>query len=267
MPLDPSDVDADISLLPEITSRPTGYFEQSRGPLASLALVGPLLIFYEVGVLVLGPGSARNGADAWLRQLLDLAGFGQYFVLPVLTVAILLAWHYATRRHWRLSGHLLGGMVLECAVLSVCVLLLGRLQSAFLFAVQAAADAAPPVAAAAGAAEGGLFARLVGFVGAGVYEELLFRLMLLPAAAAALRLAGLKPAASLVGGAVLTSLAFAAAHYVGPLGDDWQLGSFVFRFLAGGFFAVLFVLRGFGIAAGSHAGYDILVGVLLPRSW
>jgi membrane protease YdiL (CAAX protease family) len=91
--------------------------------------------------------------------------------------------------------------------------------------------------------------------------------MLLPAAAGALRLAGLKPAASLIGGAVLTSLAFAAAHYVGPLGDDWQLGSFVFRFLAGGFFAVLFLLRGFGIAAGSHAGYDILVGVLLPRSW
>ena len=27
------------------------------------------------------------------------------------------------------------------------------------------------------------------------------------------------------------------------------------------FFSLLFVLRGFGIAAGAHAGYDILVGI------
>jgi hypothetical protein len=36
---------------------------------------------------------------------------------------------------------------------------------------------------------------------------------------------------------------------------------FVFRFLAGVFFSVLFVYRGFGIAAGSHAAYDVLLGL------
>jgi membrane protease YdiL (CAAX protease family) len=54
---------------------------------------------------------------------------------------------------------------------------------------------------------------------------------------------------------------FSLAHYVGPLGDTLDLHSFTFRFLAGVFFALLFEARGFGIAAGSHAAYDILVGL------
>jgi hypothetical protein len=49
---------------------------------------------------------------------------------------------------------------------------------------------------------------------------------------------------------------------VGPLGDAFTLYSFTFRVLAGLFFAVLFSLRGFGIAAGTHATYDMLVGLV-----
>jgi membrane protease YdiL (CAAX protease family) len=63
-------------------------------------------------------------------------------------------------------------------------------------------------------------------------------------------------------GLVASSLLFAAAHYVGPLGDAFDLYSFTFRTLAGMFFAILFVVRGFGIAAGTHALYDVLVGLL-----
>jgi len=108
---------------------------------------------------------------------------------------------------------------------------------------------------------------LVGFLGAGVYEELLFRLVLLSLVAWTVRRLGATDRPSVVVAVLLTSLAFAAAHYVGPYGEplDWHSFefwfSFVFRSLAGVFFSVLFVYRGFGIAAGSHAGYDILVGV------
>ena len=73
-------------------------------------------------------GAVRNGADDWLRRLLDLLGFGQYFLLPVLTVGILLAWHYLTRRPWRVSGRVLYGMVGECVLLAVCLRLLLQLQ-------------------------------------------------------------------------------------------------------------------------------------------
>ena len=72
------------------------YLEQSRRPLVSLAFIVPLLATYEGGVIYLGPAALRNGADIWLRHLLGLVGFGQYFLLPALTVGLLLAWHHMT---------------------------------------------------------------------------------------------------------------------------------------------------------------------------
>jgi len=70
------------------------YWSISRRPLTSLVFSLPLVLAYEGGVLLLGRGSPRNGADVWLRTLLDHLGFGQYFLLPVLTVLGLLAWHH-----------------------------------------------------------------------------------------------------------------------------------------------------------------------------
>ncbi len=61
---------------------------------------------------------------------------------------------------------------------------------------------------------------------------------------------------------VVTSALFSAAHYAGAHGETFDWFSFCFRFLAGAFFALLFVYRGFGIAAGTHALYDIFVGVV-----
>jgi membrane protease YdiL (CAAX protease family) len=107
----------------------------------------------------------------------------------------------------------------------------------------------------------GVWPRLVAFLGAGIYEEVLFRLMLLPCCVAALTRVGVPRAKSLVAAVIVTSLVFALAHYIGPHGDRWQSFSFLFRAVAGSFFATLFVYRGFGIAAGAHAGYDILVGL------
>jgi hypothetical protein len=59
-----------------------------------------------------------------------------------------------------------------------------------------------------------------------------------------------------------SALAFAGAHHIGPLAEPCVWFNFIFRWLAGLFFAGVFVLRGFGIAVGAHAAYDILVGVL-----
>jgi hypothetical protein len=62
-------------------------------------------------------------------------------------------------------------------------------------------------------------------------------------------------------GVILSSLLFSLAHYVGPLGDAFSVYSFTFRFFAGMFFAGVLLVRGFGIAAGTHAAYDMLVGL------
>jgi hypothetical protein len=281
------------------------YWAESRRPLTGLAFVTPLLVLYEAGVCFLGPQAVRNGADVWLRQLLVRLGFGQYFLLPALAVAILLGWHYTTRQPWRLSRGVLASMVVESLLLAVCLRLILQLQGVLLQSiagpcgplVPAAAGAVPPVAMAMGIPS--KVRGLIGFLGAGVYEELLFRLIFLSlvgwglsrisgkrgqppfagtnlrsvSARRVLRTNGdcplfptLRPSAIVIA-VLLTSLAFAAAHYVGPYGEPVQLFrsafwfGFSFRFLAGTFFGTLFVYRGFGIAAGSHAGYDILVGL------
>ena len=223
------------------------YWSISRRPLTSLVFALPLVLAYEGGVLLLGRGTARNGADVWLRTLLDSLGFGQYFLLPVLTVLGLLAWHHVEHDRWRFSPGVLVGMAGESVLWAAVLLGIARLQDRFW-----------PLAAGAGES---VLARLVAFCGAGLYEEVLFRLLLLPAVTWAAARLGAGPLAAAGWGIVGSSILFSWAHYVGPLGDVFHPYSFTFRFLAGVFFALLFELRGFGIAAGSHAAYDILVGL------
>jgi hypothetical protein len=243
------------------------YWALSRQPLVSLAFVAPLLAVYEVGVLALGAKAVRNGADVWLRGLLELLDFGNYFLLPVLVVGILLGWHHTTRQPWRVPRGVLWGMAVESVVLALCLRGISYAAAIVLHAGLAPMFSTPTAAALASGTSASA-ARLIGFLGAGVYEELLFRLILLCAAAWAIRRSGATNRTATVAAVLVTSVVFAAAHYVGPYGEAilWREFGFwyglTFRFLAGVFFSVLFVARGFGIAAGAHAGYDILVKLI-----
>jgi membrane protease YdiL (CAAX protease family) len=221
------------------------YWVESRRPLAGLVFIAPLLVLYEVGVVWLG---AQNGADLFMRRSLDWLGFGQHLLLPALTACILLAWHYLSRQPWRLSGGILSAMAAESLLLGLCLWL-----CYLLFSVT-------PAANIAGRMKEGLRS-VVGPLGAGIYEELLFRLILLSALWWLLRYFWTTSWKSLAAAVLASSLLFALAHYIGPGGEEVKGFSFVFRFLAGVFFGVIFVYRGFGIAAGSHALYDILVGL------
>lgn len=225
------------------------YRDLARTPLTSLVFTLPLVLAYEGGVLLLGRGTPRNGADVWLRQLLDALGFGSYFLLPALTVLGLLAWHHVEHDRWHFSPGVLLGMAAESVFWAMLLVALARLQERLW-----------PLAMPQAGWEH-FAARLVGYCGAGLYEEVLFRLLMLPAVAWTLRRLGNSQAAALAGAVLLTSAIFSLAHYVGPLGDTFDPYSFTFRMIAGVFFAVLFLVRGFGIAAGTHAIYDMLVGL------
>ena len=102
--------------------------------------------------------------------------------------------------------------------------------------------------------------RLMLSLGAGLYEELLFRVVLVTALAfLARRVLGLGVWTAGALAAVIGAFLFSLIHYVGPYGDPFQLASFTFRFIAGLVFSVLYLLRGFGITAWTHALYDVLV--------
>ena len=146
------------------------YWSQSRRPLASLLFTGPLLVIYETGLICLGPDALRNGADAWLRQTLDLLGFNAYFLLPVLTVGILLGWHHVLRQPWHVRRTVLlrhGRRVPRP----------GRRPSGF---PGSCTDfSCRRLSATVGLSIAGFLGTISCYLGAGIYEELLFRLILL----------------------------------------------------------------------------------------
>ncbi len=227
--------------------RAEAYWTQSRQPLASLVFLAPFLAAYEIGVCRLGAG---NGADAFIHWLLAGLGFGQHLLLPVLVVCILLALHHTSRQRWQLSGGVISAMAVESLLLGALLCAVGYLCHGATCAIDRSTMES-------------LRDKLrdaFAFLGAGIYEELLFRLILLSAVAWALRRLKMSPRTGMVLAVVLTSVLFAAAHNLA--GEEFQAFSFVFRTLAGGFFAVVFLYRGFGVAAGSHAVYDLLVGIL-----
>lgn len=247
---------------------PVPYWKQAREPLACLVFLVPLLVLYEAGVLWFGgdqPLSVRNGADYWLRS--GLASLGvEAFLLPVLIVGGLLIWHRYGDYPWRLSRETLVGMFAESLILAVCLLFLAQLQDMafqcwFPSEIDIRGDSPgqrPLLAIAAGF--GG---RMISYIGAGVYEEVLFRLMLLPLCLTLFRnVFRMRDGWSAFLAVFLTSLSFSVAHYVGSGGEAFSLFSFTFRTTAGCFFASVFLLRGFGITVGCHAIYDLMVGLL-----
>ncbi|RCS52859.1 CPBP family intramembrane metalloprotease [Bremerella cremea] len=228
------------------------YWQATSRPLTSLIFVLPMLAIYESGVLWLGPEAIRNGVDVWLRQFLRLMGLGQYFLLPVLTIAILLAWHHLKEYPWQFKPTNLPLMAAESMVLALFLLCLAHFQASVM-KMEVVATAAPQVDMTT--------KHVVAYFGAGIYEELLFRLMLIPVLIVFIQGFAFPKVVATFAAMLISSLIFAAAHYnffvIG--GDSIDAYSFLFRLSAGLIFASIFALRGFGIAAGSHAMYDVLV--------
>ena len=154
-------------------------------------------------------------------------------------------------------------MFAECAVLGLVLVGLGRLQGSLAQSLLDSHASGEPQRAAITLplSAAPVIGRIIGYMGAGVYEEMLFRLLLLPPVAACAWRLGARRGLRIVLAVLLTSVVFSAAHYLGPHGEDFNSFSFAFRFLAGAFFSILFVYRGFGVAAGTHALYDVFVSV------
>jgi membrane protease YdiL (CAAX protease family) len=96
-------------------------------------------------------------------------------------------------------------------------------------------------------------------LGAGLYEELLFRVILVGGLAWLLTRVVKRRNTAYAVAAVVGALLFSTVHYIGAFGDPFTLPSFTFRFLFGLALNALYLARGFGIAAWTHALYDVMV--------
>lgn len=248
-----------------------GYWTATRHPWACALFVLPLLIFYEAGLYVLGSTTleeSRSGADAWLRGILQHIGISPIYGAPVLLIGVFTGWSWWRRddRPRDFVGVWLG-MVIESAafalvLLCLCQLLLpllqlmGRvLETPTIRFVRLATGASPAPDLA--------WEQIVGYVGAGIYEETLFRLLLFSGLRALFSFVEARGWIGVLAAAMLSAVAFAGAHNFGPQGESFRLAVFLFRTGAGLYFNWVYQWRGFGIAVGAHACYDVLVGLLL----
>jgi hypothetical protein len=237
----------------------TGYWSLTRRPLPSLFFVLPILLAYEAGVIWIGGASAdalRTGADAWLRSALAGVGFTDRWLVPVGLVVGLVSWQAVEPRAWRVSAPTMLGMALESGAWAIALVGVSRLLDWGFLHLEG------HVALAAGTPPQNPTEAVVSFLGAGVYEEGLFRLALIPALYGLLRLLQAPRVLASTVAVTGSALLFSIAHHAGAPGEPFTWYAFIFRWLAGVFFAWVFMARGFGIAVGTHTAYDVLVGWL-----
>ncbi len=280
------------------------YFERTSRPIYAIVFLLPFIVFYEIGTFrintdVLNQSRIRVVAFVWMQNLLELLGFGgklAWIAPPLAVLVILIALQITSGKQWRFWFGDILPMAVECVLLSVPLIVLTLFLSSsggsqvnaerpdtnlvVISTESLPADlsmsTSDPVSLAA--ENGGhpnnrqILANIITGIGAGIYEELVFRLVLICLLMLLFQDAlKLTHANSIVLSVLISAALFSAHHHIdffsGRLNsvDPFNLTKFFFRTVAGIYFAALFAVRGFGITAGTHAFYNIIAVSITAR--
>lgn len=224
-------------------------------PLTSAILVFPLFLIYQAGILL---SRGRNGVDFVTNSLVELSerDLGNYLIVLSIALAGYAAVLLLLRRTETFEPRAFVPVLAESSFYAL------SMGSIILFLMSRAVDLMPGLATgqlSAALAEGlSLVDVIVISAGAGLHEELIFRLI--GVGGLSWLLAGITgEKRAWVAAILLSSLAFALAHHVGPHGEPFEFAAFAYRSLAGLFFAIVYHVRGFAVAVWTHALYDVYV--------
>ncbi|MFI5378698.1 MAG: type II CAAX prenyl endopeptidase Rce1 family protein [Tepidisphaerales bacterium] len=229
------------------------YFYESSKPLTSLIFLAIPLLLYELGTGWLLTDTEEKTeirvlAFNYLRGFLCFFGATAHYLPALAVVGILLAWHMARRDPWRVWPSTIITMACESTLLAIPLLVLSVALARYL-----------PLAATDGVAARGV---VLAF-GAGIYEELIFRLAGLTLLNIVLvDLLRVKRPLAMGLMILVSAVAFSGYHYLSPAAPSVRPAAFLFRAVAGGYFAILFIYRGFGVTSGCHIVYDSYCFVL-----
>jgi membrane protease YdiL (CAAX protease family) len=234
------------SLLHNTQSALFNYLKKSERPLAGLLFLLPLILIHEIGWRLSG---SRLLAFQMLREFCDALGASGPFIPALVLIVSLLGWHLARHDKWTVEVNTLAGMALESLLLALPLLAL---------AVGMARWTWRPLLAGLMDPHSG---QIVIALGAGIYEEMIFRLILITLLNILLidllKVPKMRGAVLMV---LISGTAFAFYHYLGAERFSWR--TCVFRTAAGIYFGAIFMCRGFGVTAGCHAIYDCMACVL-----
>ena len=224
-------------------------------PLTSLLLVFPLFVVYQIGVLSMP--STYNGADLITSEMLHLlhGNSHTYLLVNVALALLFLLLVLVLRRKNTFDPRLFLPVLLESAIYAltmgslICFVMIDFLHI----------DPKLFIGCAAGPEQASPAAKLVLSLGAGVHEELLFRLVMVGGGVWLFERAfGLRRWLAIALAFAISSVLFSAAHHIIG-GEPFHVGAFTYRILCGLVFATIFQTRGFAVAVYTHALYDIYV--------
>lgn len=276
------------------------YLERTSRPIYAILFLLPFVVFYELGMFSINTDvlnqSNRVAAFDLLQNLLESMGFGVKFAWvapPLAVVLILIALQITSGKQWRIWLRDIPRMAFECILLTIPLLVLtlfmgssaeleGNISRFDNNKRQTQTVSLPVCSSVTGgnlsllSAEDGevmqeqsLLANIVTGIGAGIYEELVFRLILICLLMLLFQdVLRLTHKNSIILSVLISAALFSAHHHIDLLSgqpnanDPFNSIRFAFRTIAGIYFAVLFAIRGFGITAGTHAFYDIIATII-----
>lgn len=281
------------------------YLDRTSRPIYSMVYLLGFIILYEVGTIIINPEVlSQSLTDAkmvvsfvWGQNLLEYLGFSEratWIAMPLTVIVILLALQYTSHTRWYIRFKDFIPMTFECILLAVPLIVLSlvvtrsvglsgdadltgprqsiRTESA-LPAMAAQTEASAPNTQTTNPTgdqpESSLLVDVVTGIGAGIYEEFVFRLILICLLMLLFQdILKVSLQSSIILSVLIAAVLFSAHHHIffvnGQFhtGEPFSLSKFIFRTIAGIYFAALFAVRGFGITAGTHAFYNIIATFL-----
>jgi hypothetical protein len=278
----------------------TGYFARTSRPFYSLVFILPFIITYEILVLLVNPQllteSVSNIRGAvvsfvWIQNFLHYFGMGTknaWLFAPVVVIVTLLILQLAARQSWKVRLGDLPIMAVECLVLAIPLIVLALVlnrgvnhQSSAIgnfsgiivcktsLAQSASGIPTDAVNSRYDSGDRSIAMDILTGIGAGIYEELIFRLLLISLSMMFFEtILGVRRMRAIIISVIISSILFSLHHHFVFINGQFAVSEklavipFAFRTIAGVFFAVIFAARGFGITAGTHAFYDIIATFL-----
>ncbi|MGN8225302.1 CPBP family intramembrane glutamic endopeptidase [Gracilimonas sp. BCB1] len=240
-----------------MTNPVKSYFENTNNLLYSFLVSLPLFLLYELLIVIsqpVGESIVRISVDVWIKSLFTYLGVNAVSFSLLVVVLIGLFIVYKERERLKtLRFSYFPVLILESTLYAIVVAFISQSLVSLVLNI-AASD---PISSLS------VTQQLALSLGAGLYEELFFRVILVTLFILLFTKVLGKKWAGVTAAVVLSALLFSAVHYVGSMGDAFTLGSFLYRFLFGLILNGIYVWRGFGVAAWTHAIYDIMVIALL----
>jgi hypothetical protein len=228
------------------------YIRLAAGPWHSLIVVGVLLLFFHVGFLICRPPVSLLATKHLTHLLAFLGGTAQSVLAAAAIAFILLGQQLVAKpRFWQIYPDVLLGMVVEGILWMLPLLAVGSLAQRMLLEAGTYTDPT-------------IMQRVVASVGAGIYEEFLFRLIGIGLLCVPLiDMANISKRTAAAAAIAITAIAFSLYHPQTLSGENFHVGSFIYFAVAGAYLGFVYVLRGFGVVVVTHATFNIMVLTVL----